>query len=147
MDFIGSKEAFTARQLENFRFLLLSERAKIETESKTHFRSFVTKLSAEAENGRPSMSTHLADNNFENTLIEETALNNCQKRLRKIDEAIQRLDQGIYGICLGCFKPIPAKRLALIPIAESCVPCKERKERTTFQPNHRRHTNQRYSYA
>ena len=36
-------------------------------------------------------------------------------QLRMVDEALDRLDSGDYGICLACEEPIPAKRLRAIP--------------------------------
>jgi len=47
-------------------------------------------------------------------------------QLRLIDEALDRLSSGDYGICLGCEEAIPAKRLAALPWARYCVPCQER---------------------
>lgn len=46
-------------------------------------------------------------------------------RLRFIDEALDRIDAGDYGICLGCECPIPPKRLAALPWARYCVPCQQ----------------------
>jgi len=47
-------------------------------------------------------------------------------QLRLVDEALDRLDSGDYGICLCCEEPIPAKRLNALPWARYCVPCQER---------------------
>ena len=47
--------------------------------------------------------------------------------LQQIDDAIERLDAGIYGICASCKKPIPAERLEARPFAELCVQCAERR--------------------
>ena len=47
-------------------------------------------------------------------------------QLRLVDEALDRLASGDYGICLSCEEPIPAKRLAAVPWARYCVPCQER---------------------
>ncbi len=46
-------------------------------------------------------------------------------QLRLVNEALDRLDSGDYGICLSCEEPIPAKRLAAVPWARYCVPCQE----------------------
>ena len=46
-------------------------------------------------------------------------------QLRMVDEALDRLDSGDYGICLACEEPIPAKRLRAIPWARYCIPCQE----------------------
>jgi DnaK suppressor protein len=45
---------------------------------------------------------------------------------RLIEEALDRMDSGDYGICLACEEPIAAKRLAAIPWARYCVSCQER---------------------
>jgi len=46
-------------------------------------------------------------------------------QLRLVDEALDRLTSGDYGICLGCEEPIPPKRLRALPWARYCVPCQE----------------------
>jgi len=46
-------------------------------------------------------------------------------QLRLIEEALDRLDSGDYGICLACEAPIAAKRLAALPWARYCVSCQE----------------------
>jgi DnaK suppressor protein len=46
-------------------------------------------------------------------------------QLRLIEEALDRLDSGDYGICLSCDEPIPPKRLHAVPWARYCVRCQE----------------------
>ncbi|PWU04486.1 MAG: hypothetical protein C5B51_16685 [Terriglobia bacterium] len=46
-------------------------------------------------------------------------------QLRLVDEALDRLDSGDYGICLSCEEAIPPKRLRALPWARYCVPCQE----------------------
>lgn len=46
-------------------------------------------------------------------------------QLRLIEEALDRVHSGDYGICLGCDGPIPEKRLKAIPWARYCIPCQE----------------------
>ncbi len=46
-------------------------------------------------------------------------------QLRMVEEALDRLDSGDYGICLSCEQPIPAKRLQALPWARCCVRCQE----------------------
>ncbi|HTS26041.1 MAG TPA: TraR/DksA C4-type zinc finger protein [Bryobacteraceae bacterium] len=45
--------------------------------------------------------------------------------LRLVDEALDRLDSGDYGICLACEQPIPAKRLRALSWARYCVKCQD----------------------
>ena len=46
-------------------------------------------------------------------------------QLRQIQEALDRLQSGEYGVCLSCEEQIPAKRLDALPWAKYCVPCQE----------------------
>jgi DnaK suppressor protein len=45
--------------------------------------------------------------------------------LRKIDEAIQRLDAGTYGSCSECGTEITEARLKALPFADKCRDCQE----------------------
>jgi DnaK suppressor protein len=46
-------------------------------------------------------------------------------KLRLIEEALDRLKSGDYGICLCCEEPIPPKRLNAVPWARYCIRCQE----------------------
>jgi len=46
-------------------------------------------------------------------------------RLREVRAALARMEEGSYGICLGCDQPIPTKRLDAVPWAAYCVRCQE----------------------
>ncbi|MDR1747520.1 MAG: TraR/DksA family transcriptional regulator [Spirochaetaceae bacterium] len=51
------------------------------------------------------------------------------KRLRLIDSALSRIEQGKYGLCMKCGKRIPRERLEAIPYALMCIECKNEDER------------------
>lgn len=46
-----------------------------------------------------------------------------QARLRQIQTALQRLDEGDFGECLNCGETIGAKRLELDPAVATCIIC------------------------
>jgi len=48
---------------------------------------------------------------------------NLEVRLKEINETIQKIDQGTYGICNRCQSPIEGKRLEAIPVARFCLSC------------------------
>lgn len=48
--------------------------------------------------------------------------------LQAIDNALQRVADGSYGLCLQCGAAIPAARLHAQPTAERCVDCQARAE-------------------
>ena len=45
--------------------------------------------------------------------------------LREIDEALGRIENESYGVCMGCDDPISLKRLEAVAWARYCVPCQE----------------------
>jgi DnaK suppressor protein len=49
--------------------------------------------------------------------------------LREIDEALDRIDEGTYGVCEECGEAISAPRLKALPYATLCVDCKADRER------------------
>ena len=64
---------------------------------------------------------------LENDLHVQLALKQTDfKLLRAIEEAIHRIDQGVYGICMDCENHIPAVRLDAVPWTRVCVDCKEK---------------------
>ena len=46
--------------------------------------------------------------------------------VRQIRAAIDRVDQGGYGVCLDCEEPISHKRLKAVPWAALCIQCQQR---------------------
>ena len=55
--------------------------------------------------------------------------NNIQDLVEQITRAIGRIDDGTYGICERCGRPIDAARLRALPHALLCMDCKRREER------------------
>jgi DnaK suppressor protein len=47
-----------------------------------------------------------------------------RKLIKKIDEAIERIDTGEYGYCDSCGVEIGIERLEARPTAEMCIDCK-----------------------
>lgn len=58
-------------------------------------------------------------------------LGNSRTLLEQVESALQRLDNGTYGFCLRCGKPIDARRLEALPSAEYDLECQEIIERET----------------
>jgi DnaK suppressor protein len=51
------------------------------------------------------------------------------ERVRRLGAAIDRLNDGEYGICRECEEPIAPARLKVMPEVETCVRCQDRLER------------------
>jgi DnaK suppressor protein len=65
----------------------------------------------------------------ENDLHVNLALKQTDtKLLRAIDEALQRVEQGTFGICMDCEEPIAEARLDAVPWTRVCIDCKEKQD-------------------
>ena len=53
--------------------------------------------------------------------LDEGLEEGAQQTLSEIDAALQRIEDGTYGICENCGKPIGAERLAAIPWTRLCI--------------------------
>jgi DnaK suppressor protein len=109
----------TQKELQKFKELLLAKRNEI----------FGNVLSMEDETLRrqrsdlSNMPIHMADIATDNYETEYTLelVGSERKLMQEIDEALDRIENGTYGICEGSGKPIPKARLEAIPWARYCV--------------------------
>jgi len=51
-----------------------------------------------------------------------------QKLLKKIEEALDRIDHGVFGICDKCGQEINVRRLEARPVTTMCIECKTLQE-------------------
>lgn len=56
-------------------------------------------------------------------------IDRAESRLRLIDEALARLENGTYGICADCGDEIGLERLKVLPFAVRCIDCESRRSR------------------
>ena len=71
-----------------------------------------------ADHGSGELNQHLSVTLMENDRIE----------LERIEKAIARIENGAYGKCESCQKPIPMPRLKALPWATRCINCQSRYE-------------------
>ena len=60
--------------------------------------------------------------------IDYALLNRHIERLREVEDALDRLEAGIYGICEDCGAAINLERLKVLPFTTCCVQCQARRE-------------------
>ena len=56
--------------------------------------------------------------------IDYTLEENSEHVLAEIEGALKRIEEGTYGVCVNCGKPIAEERLTAIPWATYCIDCK-----------------------
>jgi len=60
---------------------------------------------------------------------QQISILEVRNRMRnQIDEALRRLNEGTYGICEDCGRPITPERLKAVPFARRCVECQRKAE-------------------
>ena len=115
------KERLTAADVEHFKQLLLEKRREIIGSMNEMSNEVKSRL--DATGNLSSMPIHMADlgtDNFE----QEFALglmDSERKLLQEIDDALQRVEEGTYGICEGTGEPISKARLEAKPWARHSV--------------------------
>ena len=111
---------------EDARTALESERAKARDQLAGLERDFASSVeaarNANADDEHDPEGATLA---FERQHVA-AHISRVMDRLREIDGALARLDNGGYGICQRCGQMIPAARLAVRPSAATCVACASR---------------------
>jgi len=76
----------------------------------------------------PKDLADIASDDIDRRMIEAIGSQDL-KRLKLIDSALTRIQQGKYGLCMKCGKKIPKDRLEAIPYALMCIDCKTADER------------------
>jgi len=65
---------------------------------------------------------------FERTITLEL-MENEARTLRLINDALEAMEAGVFGVCAACGEPIPLARLEALPFASNCVKCQAAAER------------------
>jgi DnaK suppressor protein len=111
----------TKEQLEYFKTKLVNWRLELLQESKETRTSLVEEKSVEADAIDSAC-------NLVNQTIELRTKDRARKLIHKIDEAIERVENGTYGYCEETGSPIGLKRLEARPIATLCIEAQEAHE-------------------
>jgi RNA polymerase-binding protein DksA len=81
--------------------------------------------SVEDETGEEASDQHLADTAtaMHDRELDYGLTENEEDVLRDIDAALGRIDDGTYGTCANCGKPIGEERLEALPWTDLCIDC------------------------
>lgn len=119
-----------SNELEFFKQLLLGKRREL-AEQMDSIRKEEAESSLKEEDGdHSSYSFHLADQGTD-SMSQEQNFYHAQRDSRllyHIDEALNRIEKGVYGHCEICNGPIGRDRLEALPHARLCIGCKSKEE-------------------
>lgn len=110
------------RDLAQFRELLLAKRVELVGDVSTLQDEALSKNRQEAAGDLSNMPIHMADLGTDHYEQEFTLglIESERALLREIDEALERIGKGTYGICQATGKPIGKARLRARPWAKYC---------------------------
>ena len=115
--------SLSAADIEYFRNLLLAKKQEL-LHNVHEIQDEALKQSRQDAAGDLScMPLHMADLGTD-AYEQEFALDlmdSERKLLKEIHEALERIDEGKFGICIGTGQPIPMGRLKAMPWARYCV--------------------------
>jgi RNA polymerase-binding transcription factor DksA len=118
-------------QNSKYRKWLLEIHDRLLDQIQFHAGDTLKRTPVEASSDLSAYQFHMADVGTE-TFDQEFAVNmisNEQEAVYEVNEALKRLDQGTYGICEMCGKPIPEKRLEAVPWARFDANCQSEFEK------------------
>ena len=112
-----------SRDSERMRAILRAQRESILEKA---IQAQTGDLEIDRDDAPDEMDVALAESNlsFAGRIRERES-----ERFSRIQNALERLDQGDYGDCESCGEEIGIKRLMAQPVATLCIDCKDEQER------------------
>ena len=117
--------------MKAYRERLLLLRARLRGDVNQLADAALKKNGGEGNGNLSSSPIHMADigsDNFEQEFTL-TLMQSEEETLEAIEAALERIEDGSYGLCEECNVRIPKTRLNAIPYATLCVRCAEQLER------------------
>ena len=113
----------TSKELEVFKKQLLNEKALL-------LQGISTKMKGSPKTGDPEGGDvcDIASSDRERELTLRLSERGREK-LREIEEALERIEEGSFGTCEQCEAKIPKGRLKVMPFSTTCVACKSKLEK------------------
>ena len=118
------------RELTRFQKLIAVERALV-LQKLGVIGEEISDRSKSAAGGGQAYSNHMADIGTDAMEQEQAFLHVSQGTdyLGRLDDALRRIEKGIYGDCEECSDKIPVKRLEAFLPARLCIACKSKAEK------------------
>lgn len=122
---------FTEKELEKYKALLLTIRAKIAGDLRHLESESLNSNSRDSSGDLSGYSLHMADmasDSFDRELALGLASNE-QNLLNLVDDALRKFGDGTFGLCEKTWKPISKKRLNVMPYARLSLEAQELEEK------------------
>jgi RNA polymerase-binding protein DksA len=120
----------TTNDIERFRTILEEERTRVQDAIENLHQENPGSIADETDEA-PYQGNHMGDvatATFDREMAS-TLEDNSTHVLDAIDAALHRIDEGTFGLCERCGKPIDPERLEALPWATLCIDDKRKQER------------------
>ncbi|NLF40902.1 TraR/DksA family transcriptional regulator [bacterium] len=114
-----------AKDYSRFAKLLNEKKARILKDVTQMAKEHLGNSQRESSGDLSTYSIHMADMGTD-AAERETMLSLAsseQKLIQKVNHALERINQGTYGVCEICSGKIPDERLEALPEATICIKC------------------------
>ena len=121
----------TKKDRERFRKILLELRKQMTGQIDTIKETELTTTVKDASGDHSSYSFHMADQGTDNMEREKNFFyaQRNNHTLQDIEDALDRIENETYGLCVQCEKPISRERLEIVPYALLCISCQSDQEK------------------
>lgn len=127
---MATKSPLSTKELQELKERLLQERTDLQAQydeiEETTFSAAQSDLSGEMGFDEEYADAGTATFERERDL---SLVNNLRDLMERIDKALARIDEGTYGLCDRCGRPIEKARLKALPYANLCLQDKQAEER------------------
>lgn len=125
------KKKLTKKELTEFKKLLLKKKEEINAEIKHIAEDTLNKSQKDASGDISGYTYHMADvatDNYDREFSLGLASKD-RKSLYELEDAMKRIEEGTFGVCLDCKVLIAKTRLKVVPQARLCIKCQEKREK------------------
>jgi len=122
----------TKRELEHYKKLLLKKREELQNEIEYIKENSFKKTMKDSSGEISAYNFHMADQATDSNEREKAFMFAYRedRLIYHIDRALERIENGTYGLCQECGKPISKDRLEAVPHARLCIECKSKEEQS-----------------
>ena len=119
-----------ARRLDRFRKKLLKKKEEL--------HRMVSKTEQYGREADEESSQDVADKAASSYTKEFLFSHSSSERsiMQLVDEALDRVEDGSFGVCIACEDAIQARRLEAVPWTRYCISCQEKQEEGLLEESH-----------
>lgn len=118
------------RKMASFQKILLQEKEVLEKQYRDLEEGNLHSSQSEASGEMPFEEDYAASGTTTFERERDLSLSeNVKDILKRVNEALERIDNGTFGVCQMCSLNIPEERLKALPYANLCISCKQKEEK------------------